>query len=234
MRILLLSEAQAEQFWRVPFGGRDTALLSPADVFAGEDGVHLRSVETSRIAASLFLPDGQKDDPHSLWRERVFEVESRKIDFEWNSSREAASRPPIRMAAHVEGRDRPMPLAPVDTDFVAAAAWTLKIPTQSMTGLSDIYLRIRYAGDVARLSLDGRLLDDDFYNGRPWEIGLKRFLPESFGKKLEISVLPLPRKAPIYLDARAWKSMNAEGQTAKVLEVELLPEYEVVLNPSKP
>ncbi len=103
-----------------------------------------------------------------------------------------------------------------------------------MTGLSDIFLRIHYAGDVARLSLDGRLLDDDFYNGRPWEIGLKRFLPESFGKNLEVSILPLPRKAPIYLDARAWEAMNTEGQTAKVLGVELLPEYEVVLHPSKP
>ena len=103
-----------------------------------------------------------------------------------------------------------------------------------MKGLSDIYLRIRYAGDVARLSQDGRLLDDDFYNGRPWEIGLKRFLPDSLGKNLEVSILPLPRGAPIYLDARAWAEMNAQGQTAKVFGVELLPEYEAVLNPSKP
>jgi len=51
---------------------------------------------------------------------------------------------------------------------------------------------------------------------------------------LEVSVLPLPQKAPIYLDARAWETMNAEGQTAKVFGIELLPEYEVVLNPAKP
>jgi hypothetical protein len=127
-----------------------------------------------------------------------------------------------------------MPLAPGDADFAAAAQWSLKIPSQSMNGLSDIYLRIHYAGDVARLTIDGRLLDDDFYNGRPWEIGLKRFLPESFDKTLEVSVLPLPRNAPIYLDARTRESMNAGGQTAKILSVELLPEYEVVLHPSKP
>jgi hypothetical protein len=127
-----------------------------------------------------------------------------------------------------------MPQAPEDADFAGAATWSLKLPAQSMDGLSDIFLRVHYAGDVARLSLDGRLLDDDFYNGSAWEVGLKRFLPESFGKKLEVSVLPLPRKAPIYLDARAWETMNAEGQTAKVLGVEMLPEYEVVLNLSKP
>jgi len=127
-----------------------------------------------------------------------------------------------------------MPLAPEDADFSRAAAWILKIPQQSMTGLSDIYLRIGYAGDVARLSLDGRLLDDDFYNGRRWEIGLKRFLPEAFGKKLEVSILPLPRRAPIYLDARAWERIGGDGQTAKVMGVEVLPEYEVVFNRLRP
>jgi hypothetical protein len=238
VRILLLPEAQAEQFWRVslggPGGGQDTVLLSPADVFSADDGVHLRSTDTSRFRALIFFPNGQKDSAHSLWHEQVFAVEPQKIKFDWRSSREAVSRPPIRMDAHVEGRNSPMPLAPDGADFRDAAAWTLQIPAQPMDGISDIYLRIRYAGDVARLSLDGRLLDDDFYNGRTWEIGLKRFLPETFGKKLEVSVLPLPRKAPIYLDARAWAPMNADGQTGKVLDVELLPEYEVVLKPSKP
>jgi hypothetical protein len=234
VRILLLSEAQDEQFWRISCGDNSTVLLSPADVFAGDDGVHLRSVDASRIAASLFLPDGQKDNPDALWREWTGGVEPREISFEWSRGREARSRPLIRMASHVEGRDGPMPQAPEEAEYAGAAAWNLTIPSQSMSSLSDIYLRIRYVGDVARLSLDGRLMDDDFYNGRTWEIGLKRFLPEFFGKKLEVSVLPLPRKAPIYLDARAWEAMNADGQTAKILGVELLPEYEVVLQPSKP
>ena len=234
VRILLLSEAQAEQFWRVSCGDKSTVLLSRADVFAGADGVHLRSIDPERVAASIFLPDGQTGNPDALWREWTGGVEPRKISFEWSSRREAAPRPQLRMATHVEGRDGPMPQAPEEADFANAAEWSLTIPAQSMSGLSDIRLCIRYAGDIARLSLDGRLLDDDFYNGRPWEIGLKRFLPEAFGKKLEVSILPLPRKAPIYLDERAWAAMNADGQTAKVFAVEVLPEYEVVLNPSKP
>ncbi|MGD0735372.1 MAG: beta-galactosidase [Terracidiphilus sp.] len=234
VRILLLTETDAEQFWRVPCGDRDTVLLSPADVFTASDGVHLRSTDPSHITASFFLPQAQEENPHSLWHDAAVSVEQRKIDFDWSDRRNAASRPTIRMASHVAGRDLPMPLAPAASDFAGAAAWSLQIPPQSMKGLSDIYLRIRYAGDVARLSQDGLLLDDDFYNGRPWEIGLKRFLPESFGKTLEVSVLPLPRKAPIYLDTRAWQPMNADGQTAKVFDVELLPEYEVVLDRRMP
>jgi hypothetical protein len=234
VRILLLTEVQAEQFWRVSLNGEDAVLLSPADVFADTDGIHFRSVEPSRLSASFFAPGGAEKPARELWQEQAWTVEPRKIDFELKLSRAAATRPPIRFAANIEGRDRPMPLAPDESDFAGAAAWSLKIPAQPMNGISDVYLRIRYAGDVARLSLDGRLLDDDFYNGRTWEIGLKRFLPESFGKKLEIGILPLPHKAPIYLDARAWEPMDAEGQTAKVLAVELLPEYEVVRSWPRP
>ena len=231
-RIVLLTEAEAEDFWRVSLGGLNTALLSPADVFAESGGVHLRSLDPSRITASIFAP-GSKGSTHTLWQERSWKIAPRKIAFTWTSLREAAARPALRMGK-VKGRDHPMPIAPDDADFARAAAWTLRIPAQPMAGLSDIFVRIHYAGDVARLYEQGRLLDDDFYNGRVWEIGLKRFLPEAFGKKLEVDVLPLPRNAPIYLDPRAWEQMKPQGQTANVMGIQVLPQYEVVLRPSAP
>lgn len=231
VRIVVLTEELAEQFWRVPWGGKDAALLSSADIFADVDGVHVRSVDASRIAAWLFQPNSQGPSSASLWQELPAQAEQRKIAFDWSSAREAASRASIRMATHVDGRAGPMPLAPSPSDFAGSAAWNLMIPAQSMQGLSDIFLRVHYAGDIARLSEDGKLLDDDFYNGRVWEIGLKRFLPQAFDKKLEMSVLPMPQKAPIYLDARAWTAMNSKGQTATITSVEVLPEYEVVLHP---
>jgi hypothetical protein len=166
-----------------------------------------------------------------LWLAQTLQkIAPRKIEFEWSKERDATARLAVRMG-EVKGRKAPGPVAPEEGDFTGAAAWMLTIPKQSMDGLSDIYVRIHYAGDVARLYMDGQLLDDDFYNGRTWEIGLKRFLPGAFGQKLEVDVLPLPRNAPIYLDARAWKQMNSTGQTAKVTGVEVLPEYEVVVQP---
>jgi len=103
-----------------------------------------------------------------------------------------------------------------------------------MAGLSDIFARIHYAGDVARLYNGGHLLDDDFYNGRVWEIGMKRFFPDVFGHHLEIQILPMPRNSLIYLDPSVWAQMQPAGQTSTVQGVELLPEYEVVIPPSRP
>ena len=49
---------------------------------------------------------------------------------------------------------------------------------QSST-ISNIFLKIAYTGDVARLSANGYLLDDNFNNGLPWMIGLRRFITEN-------------------------------------------------------
>jgi hypothetical protein len=44
-----------------------------------------------------------------------------------------------------------------------------------------------------------RRSSDDFYNGKPWEIGLKRFAPQILEKSLVLKLLPLRRDAPIYI-----------------------------------
>ena len=56
-------------------------------------------------------------------------------------------------------------------------------------------LRIHYVGDVARITLNGRLLLDDFYNGKALELGLRRYAPEILGGELEIEILPLRKDA---------------------------------------
>ena len=229
MRIVLLTETEAENFWQVPLGGVETALLSTADIFAAADGVHLRSFDPAQMRVAVFTPGAGSQ--LSLWQERTWKIAPRKIAFSWVKLRNAANRPALRMG-EVKGRAQPMPIVPDDAGFRSAAAWALTIPAQPMTGLSDIFVRIHYAGDVARLYENGRLLDDDFFNGRTWEIGMKRYLPAEFGKKLEVDILPLPHDAPIYLDQRAWAQMNPAGQTAKVTGVEVLPQYEEVLGPA--
>ena len=71
-------------------------------------------------------------------------------------------------------------------------------------------LRIHYVGDVARLRLNGRLIDDQFYNGRSFDLGLKRYGPEIMTGDLRLEILPLPKDAPIYLPDEA-KPKNLAG-----------------------
>lgn len=87
---------------------------------------------------------------------------------------------------------------PTDEDFDEAAVYTVNLPETSREGN---LLNIDYRGDVARLYVDGKLLDDNFYNGRPFQYALWR-LPEGC-TQLEIRILPLQKDMPVYFPREA-------------------------------
>ncbi|MBR1537300.1 MAG: beta-galactosidase [Treponema sp.] len=82
-------------------------------------------------------------------------------------------------------------------------------------GLSDIFVKIDYTGESARLYevKDGKktLILDHFYLGKkyPWEIGLKRFVESGIDfKNLVLELAPLKKKAEIYIER--WPSFDGE------------------------
>ena len=237
--IVLLTQQEAEHLWLLSdSSGKVAALLSEASVFADGDQVHLRSTDPAKVHAFLFTttPATAGEGTQGLWKELTFTVQPHRFQYTWEKTQEAGPLGPVQMAPVADWRKDAPPLAPPDAAFAQAAVWQLKIPAQSMHGLSDLFLRIPYVGDVARLTRSGALLDDDFYNGRVWEIGLKRFLPDVFDNPLEVRILPLRRDLPIYLDRKAWEPVPATGQVAAAQLPELLPEYEVIvhLRPASP
>ena len=87
---------------------------------------------------------------------------------------------------------------PTDEDFEQAAVYTIDLPELDRQGL---LLNIDYRGDVARLYADGKLIDDNFYNGRPFQYALWR-LPKD-GQRLELRILPLQKDMPVYFPREA-------------------------------
>lgn len=87
---------------------------------------------------------------------------------------------------------------PVDEDFEQAAVYTIDLPEIDRMGL---LLNIDYRGDVARLYADGKLIDDNFYNGRPFQYALWR-LPQDL-RQLELRILPLQKDMPVYFPREA-------------------------------
>ena len=85
---------------------------------------------------------------------------------------------------------------PTDEDFKQAAVYTIHLPQQRQA-----LLQITYRGDCARLYADGKLIADNFYNGRPFLMGLWR-LPEDC-TSLELRILPLQKDMPVYFPREA-------------------------------
>ena len=87
---------------------------------------------------------------------------------------------------------------PSDKDFEQATVYTIDLPEISGEGQ---LLNIDYRGDVARLYANGKLIDDNFYNGRPFQYALWR-LPKDC-RQLELRILPLQKDMPIYFPREA-------------------------------
>ncbi|NPD91323.1 beta-galactosidase [Prevotella sp. PMUR] len=103
---------------------------------------------------------------------------------------------------------------PVDADFKAAAVYT--IDNLPMKEREDRILTINYRGDCARLYAGGKLVADNFYNGRPFLFGLWR-LPEDCGK-LELRILPLQKDMPVYFPREA--DVKEPGEEVKSVVIE--------------
>jgi len=119
---------------------------------------------------------------------------------------------------------QPVAAMPVDADFAAAAVWRIKLPAD-LDWSSDTILRLHYTGDVARVYIGGRFINDDYYNGQPLDIGLRRHAADLKNGELTIAILPLQKNAPIYLPESAKPDF---GDAASVVA---LARAELVANP---
>lgn len=105
---------------------------------------------------------------------------------------------------------------PVDADFEQAAVYQITLPNDSSRyALHSSLVEIEYRGDVARLYADGRLIDDNFYNGRPFQYALWR-LPKGC-RQLELRILPLQKDMPVYFPREA--DVQNPGEEVKSVTV---------------
>ena len=105
---------------------------------------------------------------------------------------------------------------PIDADFDQAAVYTIELPADSaLYAYPAALLQIEYRGDVARLYADGHLIDDNFYNGRPFQYALWR-LPKDC-RRLELRILPLQKDMPVYFPREA--DVQTPGEEVKAVTV---------------
>ena len=135
--------------------------------------------------------------------ERLFISEKRKVKSEKPDSiipfrkvREAGALRTITIGVNKAAEE------PVDEDFEQAAVYTIDLPSDSsLFTFHSSLLNIDYRGDVARLYADGKLIDDNFYYGRPFQYALWRLPKEC--RHLELRILPLQKDMPVYFPREA-------------------------------
>jgi hypothetical protein len=134
----------------------------------------------------------------------------------------------VPIAPSVPSRKQGMAMQPEDADFAQAAVWRVKLPAD-VAASRDLRLRVRYTGDVIRAYHDDKLLDDDFYNGRPFEIGLRRYGSPIYQDGLVLKILPLREDAPIYITDRSKLKFDGNHTALSLEGVDVIETREVRL-----
>ena len=121
-------------------------------------------------------------------------------------------------------------LAPSDSAFDGAARYRNNVDTSALGQLDEVILDINYVGDVARLyDSAGELLNDNFFNGTTWRVGLRRYRDALARGPLELRILPLRADAPIYIPSS--RRPNITGQRADLIGLTAIPVYRLVTKP---
>jgi hypothetical protein len=236
VHFVFLDEQQADRLSQVHIGGKKILLYTGAEVESDGAALSFRSSRGDFYFGVLGEDDSawtteagvpwQAADPEGVFRVYHASYPGKSIDVKQHLLQAAGDAPAVERGNAAGWRKEPVAVAPTDAAFAKAAArYEISIPPDALAGDADVFLNIRYVGDVARLYSGAKLLDDNFFNGQPWLIGLKRFA-RMLDRPLRLEILPLRRDAPIYFDTGYRPQISAK-QAAELTGVQATPEYEV-------
>jgi hypothetical protein len=248
-RLVVLTEQEAENAWKVRLGGGDLAgddgndhlLITRHDFVADPEGrpnrIWLRSRGNPQFAFTITPPPAAlpqaslpltQTEANARKVSFTAEVRDRSPDLKYSQIQTAGNAPPVAIGPAPSWRPKGVAQAPAEAAFGQAARWLITLPSAPLDGLSELYLQVGYRGDVARLYAGNQMLADNFYNGQAWFIGLRRFM-DSMSNSFALSVLPLRRGAPVYLELPEHLEFPPNGQIDWLDELRFVPEYQFVL-----
>jgi len=238
LQMVVLDPKSSLALWKGNLQGRDRVFLTRAGLVLDGDNLRLTSTDPADLNVSIWPAPaslicngsalaGKTDGVF----QRFAPPAPRPVKFKATFKSVQAAGPPREIP--IGKIEQPVATAPLDSDFEKAAVWRVRIP-EGIDLNTDPILRLHYVGDVARVMLDGRLITDDFYNGKPFDIGLRRAAPEILTGDLRIAILPLRKDAPIYLAKEARPDFANRSSIVSLNRIEILPRYQIELEARQP
>jgi hypothetical protein len=234
VRIVLLSDKDSLALWKGNWLGRDRMFLTHAGLVLDEDNLRLTSSDPADLKVRVYpAPASVKSEDKQL-RGKLDGVFEQFMPPEPHRINITASLETVQQA----GPPRVIPLGkikdavaaePDDADFDKAAVWRVKLPA-NLDLNTDPILRLHYVGDVARVTLNGKLLTDDFYNGNAFDIGLRRYAPRILNGDLRVEILPLRKDAPVYLAQEARPDFGNKQSVVTLNQIEIVPRYQIQMH----
>jgi hypothetical protein len=234
-KILLLSQAHAMHLWKANLWGAPRLVMSPADLAFDGDSIFVTTRDPRDMSISVYPAPSKSltadakslpSSPDGIFTKYAASMPAKQIALKLTKVKDAG---PARAIVFGAARRPPVPTEPNDADFDAAGVWQIGFPADAMNGVHEVFVKIDYAGDAARAYIGDQFIDDDFYFGQPWEIGMKRFSPTISEKGLMVKVLPLRKDSPIYIEPERIPQFGPSGEALEMRSVTAEPEYQLTI-----
>lgn len=202
IRIITLTEEQAKLCWKADIWGCERLFITKANLLFIQNYLKVYGTDSNQLSFSVYpAPENLSDENHKLLFERngIFTRYILTAPF---------SQPKISVTK-LENEQN-------------CKKWKLTFPDPAIDELNELFLRIHYYGDSASAYINGRLAADNFYNGTPWLIGLKRFAPEILQKGLILEINAMKDPSKIYLEDAAKMTGCKDSDISKI---EIVPEF---------
>lgn len=228
VQLVLLSEADSLALWKGQWQGRDRVFLTSAGLVSDGDALRLKSESPDALSVGVYPAPDKVTFAESKISSRADGIFRR---FSAPKTEELLATATIEKlkdagpprAVPLGKSPKPVAAAPEENHFSEAAVWRIKLPG-NLDPATHPLLRLRYTGDVARVTMNGALVTDDFYNGNALELGLQNLGSLVYGE-LRVWILPLPKDAPIHLPADLKLTYGKDGGALALSGVELVPNY---------
>jgi beta-galactosidase len=233
VRIVLLDDVRSLAFWKGDWQGRDRVFLTQAGLVLDGDSLRLTSTNRAGLEVAVYPAPAMVAASGKKLRSGTAGIFKRfkppmppSVAFKVAREEIQPAGPPREIPLGKIGQ--PVAAAPEDADFSKAAVWRIKLPADIDLN-TDPILRLHYIGDVARVTLNGKLLTDDFYNGNVFEVGLSRYAPDILSGDLRVAILPLRKDAPIMLAREARPDFGDKQSVVSLNGIEMIPCYKAEL-----
>lgn len=125
-------------------------------------------------------------------------------------------------------------VAPVDPEFewkkVGARRMTVSFDTPASDSVHEYFLSVDYTADLAMAFIDGTMINDHFWYGQPWKIGLNRLTERMSKEDLVFYFRPVGWDYPYLIDIpEEDKPDFSNGPVCRINGVEIIPQYVMTL-----
>jgi hypothetical protein len=222
--IVLLTQALADQCLALRIAGRDRLVLCAHGVHPDGDQLVVSAPHDEELAVSVY-PAGDLA-PGEPWAGDFVTYRSGAAAWplvgalspppvEVERLADNPTPPPLRMGPWVAWRGGSVPLAPDDDSYQRATRLRLRLPDAIPSSRGRVLLVIDYRGDAARLYADGELVDDHYYDGEPWLVGVDRFAQAGRWPVLELAIIAAG-DLPIFLEPAARDRLAGASSSAEL------------------